>query len=91
MNPERILQKWRQGHRYGYKRPDVEAVLKEYGFEVVRGTKHWKAKSARLVGCPDFPNGVVYFGDHARGQSGSVDPEAIRSFVKAIDWIKSNE
>lgn len=84
-----MIDAWRKGHRTGYRLKEVVAELESHGFVVEQGAKHWKARHPGLVGSPIAPLGVRVFSAHAFGKQGEVHPDAIRDFVKMIDWIES--
>lgn len=89
MGKTRLIEAWRRGQRTGFKLREVRAELERHGFLVSQGKKHWKAEHPELVGCPDFPVGLVTFSAHAFGNQGEIHPEAIQDFVKAIGWIEN--
>ncbi len=91
MSRKRLIDAWRSGHRKGYKLNDVVPELEDHGFVVEQGTKHWKAKHPKLVGSPIAPHGVRTFSAHAFGKQGEIHPDAIRDFLKMIDWIENHE
>lgn len=89
MSKKRLIDDWRKGKRNGYKIKEVVAELEAHGLTVEQATKHWKLKDPKLVGCPVAPHGMLVFSAHAYGKQGEIHPDAIRDFVKIIDWIES--